>query len=192
MPWSRVVTDRVKTGSDRELVQSYRYRSSAPSTIWATLANEASREILLGGYTNYFFWTNVPDFGGLLRRKAEAGCRVRVLIGRPGSEVTRNREVVEAAALTVPTRNRITLEHVAALGALEGFEARYSAPEDAVNHISLSVFRFDDDALVTPHLARVIGHDSPMMHLRRQGDGGMFDRFRDHGEELWDRGEPVR
>ncbi|MFE3555965.1 hypothetical protein ACFXKW_13985 [Streptomyces sp. NPDC059193] len=116
---------------------------------------------------------------------------MRILIGRPGSEVTRNREVVEAAALTVSTRIRITLEHLAALGALEGLEARYSAHEDAVNHISLSVFRFDDDVLVTPHLARVIGHDSPMMHLRRQGDGGMFDRFRDHGEELWERGESV-
>ncbi|MFJ3877890.1 hypothetical protein ACIPW5_10565 [Streptomyces sp. NPDC090077] len=69
-------------------------------------------------------------------------------------------------------------------------EVRVSAPEDATNHVVLSVFRFDSDALVTPHLARVIGHDSPMFHLRRQNKEGMFDRFAGHAEELWERGTP--
>lgn len=95
-------------------------------------------------------------------------------------------------ALTVSTRIRTTLEHLSRLGPLEGLEARFSAREDAVNHVSLSVFRFDHDALVTPHLARLVGHDSPLLHLRRQGDSGMFDRFAEHSEELWDRGEPAR
>ena len=48
-----------------------------------------------------------------------------------------------------------------------------ASAEDAVNHVSLSVFRFDDDALVTPHLARLVGHDSPLLHLRRQGEAGI-------------------
>jgi hypothetical protein len=56
--------------------------------------------------------------------------------------------------------------------------------------VSLSVFRFDHDALVTPHLARLVGHDSPLLHLRHQGDGGMFSRFAQHAEELWERGAP--
>jgi hypothetical protein len=103
----------------------------------------------------------------------------------------RQREAIEDTALTVSTRCRITLENLGRLSALEGLETRYSAHEDAVNHVSLSVFRFDDDALVTPHLARLVGHDSPLLHLRRHGDGGMFDRFRDHAEELWDRGVPA-
>lgn len=72
-----------------------------------------------------------------------------------------------------------------------GVEARFSAAADAMNHVSLSVFRFDGDALVTPHLARLVGHDSPLLHFRRQGDGGMFDRFAEHAEELWGRGRPV-
>ncbi|MFJ8189935.1 hypothetical protein ACIQ8D_09195 [Streptomyces sp. NPDC096094] len=68
-------------------------------------------------------------------------------------------------------------------------ETRVSAPLDAVNHVSLSVFRFDDDALVAPHLAKLVGHDSPLLHLRRQGSGGMFDRFAEHSEEVWGRAE---
>lgn len=39
-------------------------------------------------------------------------------------------------------------------------------------------------------LARLVGHDSPLLHLRRQGDSGMFDRFAEHAEELWNRSVP--
>ncbi|GGW25651.1 hypothetical protein GCM10010339_95010 [Streptomyces alanosinicus] len=106
--------------------------------------------------------------------------------------MTRQREAIEDVALSVSTRIRITLEHLDRLGTPPGLETRYCSAEDAVNHVSLSVFRFDDDALVTPHLARLVGHDSPLLHLRRQGDGGMFARFAEHAEELWRRGTSVR
>jgi transcriptional regulator with XRE-family HTH domain len=187
MLWPKAVQERVKTGSDRELIHSYPYRSACPSTVWAELVETARTEIFLAGYTNYFFWTQVPHFADSLRRKAEAGCRVRFLVGDPVSEVTRQRETVEDVALSVSTRIRTTLEHLDRLGPVEGLEVRVSDPMDAVNHVSLSVFRFDDDALVTPHLARLVGHDSPLLHLRRHGTGGMFERFAEHGEELWGR-----
>lgn len=191
MLWPKAVQERVKTGGDRELVHSYPYRSACPSTVWTELVETAESELFFAGYTNYFFWTQVPHFAATVRRKAEAGCRVRFLLGDPDGEVTRQRETIEDVALSVSTRIGITLEHLERLGPLEGLEARFSAPLDAINHVSLSVFRFDHDALVTPHLARLVGHDSPLLHLRRYGDGGMFERFAEHAEELWERGEPV-
>ncbi|MFC7980757.1 XRE family transcriptional regulator [Streptomyces sp. NPDC057336] len=190
MLWPKAVQDRVKTGTDRELVHSYPYRSACPSTVWTELAESADVDLFLAGYTNYFFWTQVPHFADTVRRKAESGCRVRFLLGDPNGDVTRQRETVEDVALSVSTRISITLEHLDRLGPLDGLETRFSAPQDAINHISLSVFRFDGDALVTPHLARLVGHDSPLLHLRRHGSGGMFDRFAEHGEELWERAEP--
>jgi transcriptional regulator with XRE-family HTH domain len=192
MLWPKAVQERVKTGNDRELLHSYPYRSSCPSTVWADLTESASGEMFLAGYTNYFFWTQVPHFADTIRRKAESGCRVRFLIGDPEGEVTRQREQIEDVALSVSTRIKITLEHLDRLGPLEGVEARFSAPLDAINHVSLSVFRFDSEALVTPHLARLVGHDSPLLHLRRQGSGGMFDRFTEHTEELWGRAVPTQ
>ncbi|MFJ5528700.1 hypothetical protein [Streptomyces sp. NPDC093261] len=45
--------------------------------------------------------------------------------------------------------------------------------------------------MVTPHPARLAGHDSPLLHPRRRGAGGMFDRFSGHAEELWGRSAPV-
>jgi hypothetical protein len=190
MIWPKAVQERVKTGTDRELVHSYPFRSACPSTIWAELIESAHDELFLAGYTNYFFFTQLPQFADTLRQKAASGCRVRFLLGDPDGEVTRQREQIEDVALSVSTRIRITLENLDRLGPLDGVEARFSAPLDAINHVSLSVFRFDSDALVTPHLARLVGHDSPLLHLRRQGDGGMFDRFAEHAEELWTRAVP--
>lgn len=188
MLWPKVVKDRIKTGGDREIIRSYPYRSSCPSTVWGELIANAERELFFAGYTNYFLWLDQPAFVATLRRKLDNGCRVRFLLGDPDGEVTRNRETVEDVALTVSTRIRITLEHLGKLGSHEGLETRFSAPGDAVNHVSLSVFRFDDESLVTPHLARMVGHDSPLLHLRQYGDGGMFARFAEHAEELWSRG----
>ncbi|WP_309475783.1 hypothetical protein [Streptomyces spongiicola] len=43
---------------------------------------------------------------------------------------------------------------------------------------------------MTPHPAPLAGHGSPLLHPRRRRDGGMFDRFAEHAEELWGRGVP--
>ncbi|WP_145909595.1 helix-turn-helix domain-containing protein [Kitasatospora viridis] len=191
MIWPSAMKDRIKTGHDRELVRSYPYRSACPSTVWGELIDRTTADLYLAGYTNYFVWLEQPAFAETIRRKVASGCRVRLLLGDPEGEVTRQREAIEDTALSVSTRIRITLESLRALKNLAGLEARFSSPEDAVNHVSLSVFRFDEQLLVTPHLARLVGHDSPLLHLRRYESGGMFDRFAEHAEELWTRGQPV-
>lgn len=191
MLWPRAAAERIKTGYDRELVRAYPYRSACLSSVWGERVAGAEEELFFAGYTNYFLFLDQPAFVDTLRRKLEAGCRVRFLLGDPDGEVTRQRENVEGVALTVSTRIRITLEHLQRLGSPPGLEARFSAPDDAAHHVGLSLFRFDQEAFVTPHLARVVGHDSPLMHLRRQGPGGLFDRFAESAEELWGRGTPV-
>ncbi|GLU48811.1 transcriptional regulator [Nocardiopsis ansamitocini] len=189
--WPRVKT-LVKSRSDREVVETFPYRSACPTSTWAELVDGARADIFLGGFTNYFVWSQQPAFPQTLRRKTEAGCRVRFLVGDPGTPIVGNRESVEKVPLSVATRIRITLDELAKLADVPGLESRFSAPEDGPNHIGLSVFRFDDEALVTPHLASTVGHDSPMMHLRRLRKDGMFDRFAEHCEELWERGRPVK
>ena len=191
MLWPKAVTERVRSGADREILHSYPYRSACPSTVWAELVSRAERDLFFAGYTNYFLFTQQPRFTATLREKLAAGCRVRFLLGAPEAEVTRAREVVEDVRLTVSTRIRMTLDELGRLPADSGLEARFSHPQDAPSHIALSVFRFDDEALVTPHLARSAGHDSPLLHLRRHGEDGLFDRFAEHAEELWERGVPV-
>ncbi|WP_244205305.1 hypothetical protein [Streptomyces bobili] len=175
----------MKTGHDREIVASYPYRNACSTSVWARLIDGASKSITFAGYTNYFVWQEHPRLGERLAAKASAGCTVRFLVGDPESDVTRRREEIEDVPLTVSTRIRITLD---ALRKIEdsGIEARYSD-----GHIALSVFTFDDEMLVTPHLSSLLGHESPMLHLRRLADDGLYDRFASHVAALWSTGRPV-
>ena len=111
---------------------------------------------------------------------------MRFLLGEPDSALTRSREQDEAVALTLSTRIRVTLSELEKIRSQPGIDARYSD-----GHAHLSVFRFDDDMIVTPLLPHSVGHDAPTLHLRRHQDDGMFDRFASHVEELWTRGARV-
>lgn len=184
--WPDTIRKNVKTGADREILAVYPYRSACPKSVWRDLITGAQKEITFAGYTNYFLWLEIPNLVNTLRRKAQRGCRIRFLIGDPDSEVTRRREEVENVPLTVSTRIRITLEELTKLADVPGVEARFGD-----DHIAMSVFTFDQQMLVTPHLADLVGHDSPMLHLQRLQDDGLYDRFAHHVTHLWNRGRPV-
>lgn len=180
---------RQQRRTDREITDVYPRRSDVPGELWDQLIASAGPEIALGGYTNYFFWTERPGFAGTLRARAEAGARTRILVGDPDSEVTRRREQVERAPLTVSTRIRITLDELTKLGPVPGLEVRLSGV-NAEAHVTRSVFRFGRQALVCEHIADRLGHGSLTYHLRRMHDGGPFDQYTAHFEHLWDGGRP--
>lgn len=186
MLWPRSVRNVVKTGPDREIVSAYPYRNACPTSVWGRLIDSASERIVFAGYTNYFLWQEQSRLADRLKAKASAGCSVQVLVGDPASGVTRRREEIEGVPLTVGTRIRITLDALQRMGDVPGVEARYSD-----DHIALSVFMFDDEMLVTPHLSSLLGHESPMLRLRRLQDDGLFDRFAGHVAALWEHGRPV-
>jgi hypothetical protein len=186
MLWPDGIRRNIKTGPDREIVAVYPRRSDCPKSVWRSLIADATRDITLAGYTNYFLWLELPNLRAALRRKAESGCAVRFLLGDPDGEITRRREVIENVPLTVSTRIRITLDELAKIGHVPGIDVRFS--ED---HIAMSVFVFDNDMLVCTHIAGLVGHDSPMLHLQRCQDGGLFDRYAYHVTELWQAGRPA-
>lgn len=184
--WPAAAKKAIKVGPDREVVSVYPYRSGCPASLWRSLITQAERELTFAGYTNYFLWLEQARFGTALRRKAAAGCRVRFLVGNPDSDLTRAREAEEEVALPLSTRIRVTLGELDKIRAQPGIDARFSD-----GHAYLSVFRFDDDMIVTPLLTHQVGHDAPTLHLRRHQPDGLFDRFASHVEELWSRGTPV-
>jgi transcriptional regulator with XRE-family HTH domain len=181
---------RYQKRSDREILDVFPRRSNVPGELWDRLIAGAKSDITLGGYTNYFFWTERPHFSETLREKAEAGVRVRILLGNPDGEVTRRRERIESAPLTLNTRIHITLDELATLGPVPGIEVKYS-DANAEAHVSRSIFRFDREALVCEHIAERLGHGSLTFHLRRLHDDGPFDQYVAHLEHLWDGGTPV-
>lgn len=181
--WPEAVRQAIKTGADREIVTVYPFRSAMPRSLWKDLIAAASRTVICAGYTSYFLWTEVPNLRAVLRRKVEAGASVRFLLGDPDSEITRERERIEDVPLTVSTRINVSLDQLAKVG----------APVDVRlgdRHVALSVWIFDDDMIVCTHLADLLGHDSPTLHIRRRQDGGLYDRYAEHVAHLWQLARP--
>nr|MDT0656929.1 XRE family transcriptional regulator [Micromonospora sp. DSM 115978] len=172
----------LKTGHDREVRAVWPYRSAVPRSLWGDLIGQARSRIFAAGYTSYFWFTEVPGTREALQRKASDGVDVRFLLGDKASPVTAERERVEKAALTISTRIGITTAELARINPAP-------AVRHSDRHISLSVWIFDDDMIVCTHLADLLGHDSPTLHIRRRSGGGLFDRYAEHFGHLWETGD---
>ncbi|MFG1915110.1 XRE family transcriptional regulator [Micromonospora sp. NPDC048898] len=179
MPWPEVVRRAIKVGSDRDLVGVYARRSDLPNSLFRELINKAGTRLWFGGYTSYFVWLEVPNAAAALGAKAQGGADVRFLLGDPRSDVTTERERIEATPLTLATRIAMTQAEIAKSPA--PLAVRLSE-----RHVAMSVWIFDDEAIVATHIGAGLGQDSVTMHLRRRESGGPFDRYVEHFESLWD------
>ena len=172
-------------GSLAELVGVYAYRSDVEPNRWWALITGAQSQIDLMGYTLYFLPEQHPDLIRVLSRKCTEGCRIRLLVANPESASMQHREVEEHAPITLSARLQTSLIAFQPLLELEGAQLRY---QDVP--LYNSVFRFDDEMLVTPHLYATAGHKAPLLHLRRLSPNGLFDRFAEHFEAIWAASDP--
>jgi hypothetical protein len=172
--------------SPSEIVGTYPYRSRFPSSAWWDLISNATRQIDLLGYTLYFLSLEHPGLVDTLRAKCESGCIVRAAIADPASPHVAYRDKEEGQPITLVVRINSTIKHFTPLLDCENFEIHYQ-------DIPLynSIFRFDDEMLVTPHLFATPGSSAPLLHLRRLDDNGLFSRFASHFEEVWSTTRPV-
>ncbi|MCO1593562.1 helix-turn-helix domain-containing protein [Micromonospora sp. RHAY321] len=176
--WPEVVRRAVKVGTDRELVGVYARRSDVPRALFRDLIEGAGSRLWFGGYTSYFVWLEVPNAAATLGAKARDGADVRFLLGDPASAVTADRERIEATPLTLATRIAITQAEIAK--SPTPLPVRLSD-----RHIAMSVWVFDDEAIVATHIGAGLGQDSVTLHLRRRQADGPFDRYVEHFGSLW-------
>ena len=176
-------TDAV--GSTAELVGAYAYRSDVEPSQWWTLITGATTKIDLMGYTLYFLPEQHPDLVRVLSKKCAEGCRIRLLVASPESDTMQHRELEEHAPITLAARLETSLMAFQPLLTCESAELRY---QDVP--LYNSVFRFDDQMFVTPHLYAMPGHKAPLLHLRRLSANGLFARFVEHFEAIWTTSDP--
>jgi hypothetical protein len=172
--------------SSAELVSTFPRRSNVESSRWRVLINGAKQQIDLLGYTLYFLPQQVPELVEVLAEKCEEGCRVRILMADPDCEQVRLRDEEEQEPITIVARIHTSLRAFEPLRSCSNAELHFqTAP------LYNSVYRFDDEMFVTPHLYATPGHSAPLMHFRRLGPNGVFSRFAAHYEGLWSDSRPI-
>ena len=174
------------TAQTAEVIALYTHRAHVPVHIWWQLFTQAQIQIDLLGYAMLFLPEQHPNLIALLKEKAQANCKVRIAIADPTSIDVQRRDEEEQLGGTLPARIQSTLYHFRNLHNCENIEIRFHTTP-----MYNSVFRFDNEMFVTPHLYGLHGSKAPLMHLRRLGPYGPFENFAMHFENLWATTTPV-
>jgi hypothetical protein len=185
--WPVIEHGQRRRGVHADLLGIYASRADAPFEIWRALFEQAERDIGILVYAAVFLHELWSDFNLLLRAKAEAGCRVRIMLGDPGSEVVADRGQEEKYGDGIQSRCRQALKHYAPLADVSGIDIRQHNTT-----LYNSIYLGDECMVVNAHRFGMNAYATPVLHLRRAGPGGLFDGYADSFEDVWQLSRPAK
>lgn len=167
----------------QELTALYGNRIDMPLEDWRELFRGARSQIDLLGYALLFLPEQHPALMPMLIDKAAHGCNIRIALASADCAAVRQRDKEEGLSGALSARISTGWTYFSALDGVEGIAFRaHEAP------LYSSIFRFDNQMLVTPHIFGTPGSRAPLLRLRRLGEGGAFDKFAHHFEKVWQSG----
>jgi transcriptional regulator with XRE-family HTH domain len=179
--WPDAVSpQQLASASESELVGFHPHRGIAPRDIWTRLFDSAEEEIGILVYSGYFLLVDSPGVVAMLTSKAEAGVRVRILLGDPDSRALRERGADEGIDDLLEGRVRNVIVMLKPLLDVNGIEIRLHSTT-----LYNSIYRADDELLVNPHIYGFGAAQAPIIQLRQIVGGTMVTTYLDSFERVW-------
>ena len=178
--------NQVSAASESEILSVYPHRWMVTRDLWARHFTDAEESIDMLTMAGLFI---AEDSGTVraFREKAEAGVRIRLLISDPDSDAVALREQEEDTGPgVVAARVRNVLALLRPLRGVDGIEFRLHSA-----CLYASIFRSDDDLIVTPHVYGMAGSNAPVLHLRKIPGGDLVSLYRDSFEKVWNDARPL-
>ena len=164
-----------------EIVQVYPHRNSVPADLWDALLEKATTYIDVLVYVGMFM-TEKPDLIKAMREKGENGARVRLLFGDRDAPAVTQRSIDEGIGEhTIAAKIDHALAFFSALAGAPGIEIRTHGTV-----LYNSIYRFDDEMIVNPHVYGKIAAHAPALHLRRLSAGDLFTTYEDSFTAVWE------
>lgn len=171
--------------SNSEIVKVYAHRNSVPANLWDKLLSQAAAYVDMLVYVGMFM-TEKPGLLELLRSKAEAGARIRLLFGDRGAPAVIQRSTDEGIGPhTISAKIDHALAYFRKLDGVSGIEIRTHGTV-----LYNSIYRFDDEMIVNPHVYGKIAAHAPALHLRRLSAGDLFTTYADSFTAVWEHAQP--
>jgi hypothetical protein len=186
--WPRLAeTDgkRRNAVADSEIVSAYANRASVPRDTWLAMLSKAERNIDVLVFSGTFFAQTNPHVAQMLTARARDGVRVRLCFGDPTSHAVDIRDREEGLRGTLASKIRASLTYYKDLPGVEGCEVRLHG-----STLYASIFRYDNDMMVNPHIWGMPASANPIMHMRRLDGGGWFDQYVTSFDTIWDAASP--
>jgi hypothetical protein len=184
--WPDALTrDQVANASESEIINIYPHRWTVPSDLWRNFFDNAEHEIGVLVYSGLFI-SEDAGIHRIFREKADAGARVRILLGDPDSESVAQRDSDEGidGSLTAKIKNALVMYRP--LFGIDGIEFRLHRTV-----LYNSIYRADDQLLVNTHIYGFAASQAPVLHLRRVAGGGMVSTYADSFDNVWDGATPL-
>lgn len=177
--WPEVATFPAPSATSDEVRVAYPHRSAVPADAWRHLFERAESAIGVLAYSGPFLAEDA-EAQRLLRAKARAGVRVRILLGdRDGRHIGR-RDIDEGLGGVMAARIRNSMILYRSLMGEPGIELRL---HDTV--LYNSIYWADSDILVNMHVHGCPASHAPMLHLHRAQRDGMASTYLDSFERVW-------
>ncbi|MGI8330372.1 hypothetical protein ACRYCC_10430 [Actinomadura scrupuli] len=156
-----------------------------PRDAWGHLFATAKQEIGVLVYVGLFL---AEDNGiqRLFREKAQAGVRVRILLGDPDSPQVAQRGQDEGIDEAVATKVRNALVLYRPLRAVEGVELRLHRTV-----LYNSIYQSDEQLFVNTHVYGINAAQAPLWHLRKVAGGDLFNTYTESFERVWEGATPL-
>ncbi|MGW5400167.1 XRE family transcriptional regulator [Streptomyces sp. NPDC003952] len=173
-------TSAPNTAGGGELVGTYPNRASVPRDMWLALLQEARKEIGVLVFSGTFFAQSNPHVAKMLAERAANGVRVRLCFGDPGGQAVAIRGREEGIGDALAAKIRASLTYYRPLLPEASCEVRL---HDTTLYTSL--FRYDDNLLVNPHVWGQPASANPLLHLKKGDSTGWFDNYAESFEAVW-------
>lgn len=184
--WPDALTrDQIASAAESEIVNVYPHRWTVPSDLWRNVFDRAEDEIGLLVYSGLF----VSEDAGIqrvFRQKADAGVKVRILLGDPDSDVVAQRGADEGVGEVQAGKIRNAMVLYRPLREVDGIEFRLHRTV-----LYNSIYRADDQVLVNTHIYGFTAAHAPVLHLRQVAGGDMVSTYLDSFERVWDGAAPM-
>ncbi|MEV7377904.1 XRE family transcriptional regulator [Streptomyces lydicus] len=184
--WPALRQARSARAVSSELVALYDQRADVPVSTFTDMLAEARENIDVLVYAAVFLHEGFPRLNDLLRERAAEGCSVRIALGDAESDNVRQRGKEERFGHGIESRCRLALMHYRPLLRVPGIEIRTHGTT-----LYNSIYRADDQLLANAHVWGVNAYGAPVWHLRRNGDGGIFDTYAQSFDAVWTTAKPV-
>ncbi|GAB3934043.1 DUF5919 domain-containing protein [Kribbella albertanoniae] len=184
--WPDALTrDRAAAVSESEVVKVYPRRSDVSGDEWRQLFDSGTNELGVLVYAGLFLAEDA-GFQRIIRKKAKAGARIRILLGDPSAPNVTERGREEGIGDTLGAKIRNTIAVYGDVPKLAGVEFRMHRTV-----LYNSIYRADDRLFVNTHIYGLPAAQAPVWHLRRIPGGELANHYLESFERVWDEATPM-
>ncbi len=178
--------ERRTEAAESEIEHVYPHRAAIPSDEWTRLFGGATEQLDVLVYAALFLPEQQPKLLKQLCRRAEAGTKVRFLLGDPDCAAVAQRGDEEGIGAAISAKIRNVLSFFDA-------HAEHDCVDLRLHRTTLytSIYRFDREMLVNHHVLGLPAAHAPVMHLRQLDSGDLFTTYTDLFERVWAGADPA-